>query len=147
MPKLECLRQLERTAEQWFRHGLKAVRYTLRYGQQLRKQPPRTLSNRGSAVQEFYIAVYGAGQWGGREWSEWIGGSMSVSTDGYITSTDDYLASTNCHHHPTSGDDNDYPNGPDRNNYHHCNTASTDHDGDSMDDNYSEPGSKLSESW
>ena len=72
---------------------------------------------------------------------------MSVSTDGYTASTDNYLASTNCHHHPTSGDRNDYPPGPDRNNYHHCNTANTDNDGDSMDDSYSEPDSKLSKSW
>ena len=150
MPKLEHLRQLESIVEQWDRYGLKAVCHTLRYcqpRQQLRKQPPRTVSNPGSAVQECYIAVYRAGQWGGREWSEWIGGSMSVSADGYTASRDNYLASTNCHHHRTSGDGNDYPLGPDRNNYHYCNTANTDNDGDSMDDNYSESGSKLSKSW
>lgn len=150
MPKLERLRQLESTAEQWFRHALMAVRHTLRYcqpRQQRRRQPPRTVSNRGSTVQELYIAIYRAGQRGGREWSKWIGGSMCVSANSYTASTDNHLARTNCHHHRTSGDGNDYPQGPDRNINHHCNTANTDNDGDSMDDNYSESGSKLSKSW
>ena len=72
---------------------------------------------------------------------------MFVSADGYSASTNHYPACTNCHRHPTSADHNDYPHGPDRNNYHHCNNADTNDDGDSMDDSYSEPGSKLSKSW
>ena len=71
---------------------------------------------------------------------------MSVSADGHTTSTDDYSASTNCHYNPRSGDDNDYPSGADSNSDGHCDPASADNDGDSVDDSDSGSDSKLFES-
>ena len=72
---------------------------------------------------------------------------MSAPADSYAASTNDYSTSTNCHPHPSSGDDNNHPSAAARKSDGHRDSANADNDGDNMDDSDSEPGFKLSKSW
>ena len=73
---------------------------------------------------------------------------MSASENGHTAASDDYFASTDCHRHPSSGDDYNYnySSDADRNSDGHYDSANADNNGDCLDDSDRGSGSYLFES-
>ena len=61
---------------------------------------------------------------------------MSASANGHTAAADDYFASTDCHRHPSSGDNYNYnySSDADRNSDGHYDSANADSNGDCLDD-------------